>query len=343
MPLSVASVLPGRAGKIIFVCAMSSVCAAYLVSQHRAARTEEADVSLMSKDSSRPDAASPASAAAGGPGISAAPAAASTAPASDAPAFTVKNAPVEHSFAAAARSMGVDAATTAMLAQAFHGDLDLARDLRAGDRVSAVFDKDGTDGAPGAPLAVRIARGTVSHDVFLYRTLQGKPFYYSKDGASTTPTFERYPLNFSRVSSQFALRRLDPVTHQWQSHDGVDLAAPSGTPIHATARGVVRFIGQQTGYGKVIVIQNPAPYSTTFAHLSRFAKGLHRGSRVSRDQVIGYVGETGWATGPHLHYEVHVHHVPKDPLKVQFPQATRLGAAELQQFKARAAELTALL
>lgn len=324
---------------------MSSVCAAYLVSQHRAARIEDADVSLMSKDSSRPDAASAARAPAVVPStVAAAPdtsAASAAVPA--APAFTVKNAPVEHSFAAAARSMGVDAATTAMLAQAFHGDLDLARDLRSGDRVSAVFDKDGADGARGTPLAVRIARGTVTHDVFLYKTLQGKPFYYSKDGASATPTFERYPLNFSRVSSPFALRRLDPVTHVWQSHDGVDLAAPSGTPIHATARGVVRFIGQQTGYGKVIVIQNPAPYSTTFAHLSRFAKGLRRGSRVSRDQVIGYVGETGWATGPHLHYEVHVHHVPKDPLKVQFPQATRLGAAELQQFKARAAELTALL
>jgi murein DD-endopeptidase MepM/ murein hydrolase activator NlpD len=294
----------------------------------------------MSKDSSRtrPAEASPASASATG---AAAQGASAAAPAT--PAFIVKSAPVEYSFAAAARSMGVDAATTATLAQAFHGDLDLARDLHAGDHVSAVFDKDSANGSSGAPLAVRIARGTVTHDVFLYKTLQGKPFYYSKDGASTAPAFERYPLNFTRVSSNFALRRLDPVTHQWQSHDGVDLAAPNGTPIHATARGVVRFIGQQTGYGKVIVIQNPAPYSTTFAHLSRFAKGLRRGSRVSRDQVIGYVGETGWATGPHLHYEVHVHHVPKDPLKVQFPQSTRLGATELQQFKARAAELTALL
>jgi murein DD-endopeptidase MepM/ murein hydrolase activator NlpD len=306
------------------------VCAAYLVSQHRAAHTEEADVSLMSKDSSRPAAASPASAPV-------------AAPASPEAAFTVKNAPVERSFAAATQSMGVDAATTAILAQAFHGELDFARDLRAGDRVSAVFDKDNANGAAGAPLAVRIARGAVTHDVFLHKTLQGKPFYYSKDGASTTPVFERYPLNFTRVSSNFALRRLDPVTHRWQSHDGVDLAAPIGTPVHATARGVVRFIGQKTGYGKVIVIQNPAPYSTTFAHLSRFAKGLRHGSRVSRDQVIGYVGQTGWATGPHLHYEVHVHHVPKDPLKVQFPQATRLGANELQQFKARADELTALL
>jgi murein DD-endopeptidase MepM/ murein hydrolase activator NlpD len=337
MPLSVASVLPGRAGKIVFVCAMSSVCAAYLVSQHHAARTDEPDVSLMSKDSARPAAVLPASALAAGASSVAA------TPASSPPAFTVKNAAVEHSFAAAAQSMGVDPATTALLANAFHGDLNLTRDLRTGDRVSAVFDKDGASGTPRVPLAVRIARGTTTHDVFLYKTLQGKPFYYSKDGPGNAPTFERYPLNFTRVSSNFALRRLDPVTHRWQSHDGVDLAAPIGTPIHATARGVVRFIGQQTGYGKVVKIQNPAPYSTTFAHLSRFAKGLHRGSKVTRGQVIGYVGETGWATGPHLHFEVHVHHVPQDPLKVQFPQATRLGANDLQQFKARAAQLTALL
>lgn len=342
MPFSVARVLPGRAGKIIFVCAMSSVCAAYLVSQHRATNNDEPDVSLMSKDSVRQSTALPASAPTSVPATSASIAA----PSHPAPAFTVKNAPVERSFAAAAQSIGVDAATTAILAQAFHGELDFARDLRSGDRVSAVFDKDsasGPGGAHGAPLAVRISRGTVTHDVFLYKTLQGKPFYYSKDGASTTPAFDRYPLNFTRVSSNFALRRLDPVTHRWQSHDGVDLAAPIGTPIHATARGVVRFVGQKTGYGKVIVIQNPAPYSTTFAHLSRFAKGLRRGSKISRNQVIGYVGETGWATGPHLHYEVHVHHVPQDPLKVPFPQATRLGAGDLPQFRARVAQLTALL
>ena len=325
---------------------MSSVCAAYLVSHKHATRSEEADVSLVSKESARPSTRPMADALASASApITAEPAqpVAPAAPASTPANFTVKQAEVERSFAAAAQSMGVDASTTALLAHAFHHELDFSRDLRAGDRVSAVFDTSSDSSAAHQPLAVRIVRGATAHDVFLHKNLQGKPFYYSKDGASTQPTFERYPLDFTRVSSEFALRRLDPVTRRWQSHNGVDLAAPIGTPIHATARGVVRFIGQQTGYGKVIVIQNPAPYSTTFAHLSRFAKGLRRGSRISRDQVIGYVGETGWATGPHLHYEVHVHHVPKDPLKVELPQTTRLQAAELQQFKARAAQLTALL
>ncbi|MFL9960180.1 peptidoglycan DD-metalloendopeptidase family protein [Paraburkholderia sediminicola] len=293
----------------------------------------------MSKDSARRAAASPATAS---PAADVASAASGT-PAAKPPAFTVKKASIGRSFAAAAQSMGVDAGTTSMLARARRGDLSFSRDLRPGDRVSAVFDESSDSQAAREPLAVRVVRGATAHDVFLYKDLQGKPFYYSKDGASTNPSFERYPLDFTRVSSDFSLRRFDPVLHRWQSHDGVDLAAPIGTPVHATARGVVRFIGRQTGYGKVIVIQNPPPYSTTFAHLSRFAKGLRRGSRVSRDQVIGYVGETGWATGPHLHYEVHVHHVPNDPLTVELPQKTPLQAAEMQQFKARVAQLSALL
>lgn len=339
MPLSVARVLPGRAGEIIVVCAISSICAAYLVSHDRAARTEDPDVSLVSKDSARSPASSPVAVSETAPAASSA----SNAAAAQPPAFTVKKAPIESSFAAAARSIGVDPGTTAILARAFHGDLDFSRDLRPGDQMSAVFDQSSDGAGAREPLAVRVVRGDTAHDVFLYKNLQGKPFYYSKDGASTKPSFERYPLDFTRVSSGFSLHRFDPVLHRWQSHDGVDLAAPAGTPVHATARGVVRFIGRQTGYGKVIVIQNPAPYSTTFAHLSRFAKGLHRGSHVRRDQVIGYVGETGWATGPHLHYEVHVHHVPHDPLTVALPQKTPLHANELQQFKTRVAELTALL
>nr|WP_244196054.1 M23 family metallopeptidase [Paraburkholderia susongensis] len=332
------------------------------MTRDHAVPNDEPGVSLVSKDSTKAVAGSQTSATAGG-----APAA-SAAAAAQPPAFTVKKAPIERNFAAAAQSMGVDTGTTAILVRAFDNELNLARDLQPGDQVSAVFDNGGNGGNGGngdsgasggsnksaanvggnqgatrAPLAVRIVRGSTAHDVFLYKDLQGQPFYYSKDGASTKPAFERYPLDFTRVSSGFSLRRFDPVLHRWQSHNGVDLAAPAGTPVHATARGVIRFIGRQTGYGKVVVIQNPAPYSTTFAHLSRFAKGLRRGSHVTRNQVIGYVGETGWATGPHLHYEVHVNKVPQDPLTVELPEKTPLRADELQQFEARVAQLTALL
>ncbi|OLL32387.1 peptidase M23 [Burkholderia sp. SRS-W-2-2016] len=337
---------------------MSSVCAAYLVSHQRAWRDEEPDVSLVSKDSTRfgARAPNPAAAPAGAtPTAPAAPAPAAPQP----PPFTVRTAPIERTFAAAAKSMGVDAGTTAILSRAFHDELDLSRDLKPGDRVSAVFDNAANSASPAnpadstskgndhaaarEPLAVRIVRGAQTHDVFLHKDLSGKPFYYSKEGVSAGPVFERYPLNFTRVSSEFSLRRLDPVVYRWQSHDGVDLAAPTGTPVRATARGVIRFLGHQTGYGNVVKIQNPAPYSTTFAHLSRFAKGLHNGSHVKRNEVIGYVGETGWATGPHLHYEVHVNNVPRDPLKVDLPQKTTLNADQLKHFEARVAQLTSLL
>jgi murein DD-endopeptidase MepM/ murein hydrolase activator NlpD len=326
---------------------MSSACAVYFVTHERVVRNDEPDVSLLSKDSTQAVARAPMSASASAPAPAAA--AAASAAAAQSPAFTVRQAPVERTFAAAVQSIGVDAGTSAILSRAFHDELDLSRDLKPGDRVSAVFANSGTvsDGssksAPREPLAVRIVRGSTEHDVFLHKDLHGQPFYYSKDGVSAGPAFERYPLDFTRVSSAFSLRRFDPVLHRWQSHDGVDLTAPVGTPVHATARGVIRFIGRQTGYGNVVVIQNPAPFSTTFAHLSRFAKGLRRGSHVKRDQVIGYVGRTGWATGPHLHYEVHVNNVPQDPLKVELPRKSSLAADELRQFESRVAQLTALL
>ncbi|NML32681.1 M23 family metallopeptidase [Paraburkholderia sp. G-4-1-8] len=336
---------------------MSSVCAAYLLTHQRVKRNDEANVSLVSKDSTGAGARVP-NAASAQPGAVPRDPAAAAQQAAPAPAFTVRKAAVKRTFAAAAQSMGVDAGTTAMLTRVFHDELDLSRDLKPGDQLSAVFDNSATDGntsdtaskdgvasadAAGEPLAVRIVHGATTHEVFLHKDLQGKPFYYLKDGTSAGPAFERYPLDFTRVSSEFSLRRFDPVVHRWQSHDGVDLAAPVGTPVRATARGVIRFIGHQTGYGKVVMIQNPPPYSTTFAHLSRFAKGLRHGSHVKRNQVIGYVGTTGWATGPHLHYEVHVNNVPQDPLKVELPQKTALRADELQRFEARVAQLTALL
>ncbi|BEU27242.1 MULTISPECIES: M23 family metallopeptidase [Paraburkholderia] len=328
-----------RSGKVILVCAVSSVCAALIFSPNRAkhaadqddaAGAQSASLNREAVDTTRhAQPASPASAA------------------EAAPQPVVRSATVKSSFAEAAQRLGLDGRTTALLAHAFSGEIDFHRDLKPGNTISLVVDPpeaEATAQAPSTtPLAVRIATGTTSHDLFLYRNLDGKPFYYTKDGASTTPTFTRYPLAYERVSSDFALHRLDPVTHRWQSHDGVDLAAPAGTPVHATARGTVAFIGRQTGYGKVVVLRNPPPYQTVFAHLSRFAKGLHRGAQVHRGQVIGYVGSTGWATGPHLHYEVHVDSVPKDPLTVALPGNNPLDATERAQFAKDADRLAALL
>ncbi|WP_233888338.1 M23 family metallopeptidase [Paraburkholderia flagellata] len=292
--------------------------------------------------------------------------AASAVPASEsAPAFRVETAVVEHSFSEAAQRLGVDAATTARLARAFSGRLDFRRDLQRGSEIRFVFRNDASGAneakdsndvsAPDAgaaqdaktsldtPVAIRISNGNVSHDLFLYRNLAGKAFYYSADGHAATPSFLRYPVTFSRVSSHFSLRRLDPVTHRIQPHEGVDLAAPVGTPVHATARGTVTFAGWQTGYGKVVKLENFGPYSTTFAHLSRFAKHLKAGQTVSKGQVIGYVGATGWATGPHLHYEVHVDQVAQDPLTVDLPHRDPLQGEDKQRFAQQVALMDPLL
>ncbi|MBN3753077.1 M23 family metallopeptidase [Paraburkholderia sp. Tr-20389] len=344
MPLPAFVAPSARSGKVILVCALSSVCAALIFSpQHAKHSVDQDDAAGAPSASPNREAADTARAA------QPAPQPAAPAPASEAtPQPVVRSATIKSSFAEAAQRLGLDSRTAALLAHAFSGEIDFRRDLKAGNTISLVVDPPEAGNAsaqsqPATPLAVRIATGSTSHELFLYRNLEGKPFYYTKDGASTTPAFSRYPLAYERVSSEFALRRLDPVTHRWQSHDGVDLAAPAGTPVHATARGTVAFIGRQTGYGKVIVLRNPPPYQTVFAHLSRFAKGLHRGTQVRRGQVIGYVGSTGWATGPHLHYEVHVDSVPKDPLTVALPGKNPLDATERAQFAKEADRLAALL
>ncbi|WP_244173260.1 peptidoglycan DD-metalloendopeptidase family protein [Caballeronia temeraria] len=260
------------------------------------------------------------------------------------PARTTESATVDQTFSDAAQSLGLGQSTIATLTEAFGSSVDMRRDLKKGDTLSVIYDRpQGGQTAHDEPLAVRLTTGSSSHDVFLYRDPEGEPRYYSKDGKSTKPAFSRYPVVFTRVSSDFSLRRFDPVVHRWQSHDGVDLAAPIGTPVHATAQGKVTFVGRQTGYGKVIMLENPPPYSTVYAHLSRFAKGIRNGGTVKRGQVIGYVGETGWATGPHLHYEVHVDDVAMDPLTVDLPGDDRLHGEERQRFAKEAKSLSEAL
>ncbi|MCX5540790.1 peptidoglycan DD-metalloendopeptidase family protein [Paraburkholderia sp. CNPSo 3076] len=337
--------------------AIGLTSAAWLAHRHANVATDDplADAATVTTAAPEQDAASQA--------------AASAAPASEsASAYRVETAVVGHSFSEAAQRLGVDAATTARLARAFSGRLDFRRDLQRGSEIRFVFRND-TSGANGAseakdandvgaanagapqntvssddtPVAIRISNGNVSHDLFLYRNLAGKAFYYSADGHAAAPSFLRYPVKFTRVSSHFSLRRLDPVTHRVQPHEGVDLAAPVGTPVQATARGTVTFAGWQTGYGKVVKLENFGPYSTTFAHLSRFAKHLKVGQTVSKGQVIGYVGATGWATGPHLHYEVHVDQVAQDPLTVDLPHRDPLQGEDKQRFAQQVALIDPLL
>ncbi|WP_241023345.1 peptidoglycan DD-metalloendopeptidase family protein [Paraburkholderia sp. Ac-20340] len=362
MPKLVSTTSSGVAGKAFIVAALSTVCTAWL--SHQLPKPGD-DVSLHASDDMPEQAARRASV----PAVAQLPTPAPAPVVQPAvPAYRVETVQVKHSFSEAADQMGINAAITAKLAHALEGRIDFRHDLRPGSEVRFVFRNgttqvaasaaaassasaatvaDATTGsaanADATPVAMRISTGKESHDLFLYRNLDGKAFYYRADGRPAAPTFLRYPVNFTRVSSEFSPERLDPVTHRWAAHEGVDLAAPIGTPIHATAQGTVTFAGWELGYGRVIKIKNFGEYSTTFAHLSRFAKSLRAGAQVKQGQVIGYVGKTGWATGPHLHYEVHVDNVPQDPLTVDLPVRTALDGADKEHFAQQVQKLTPML
>ncbi|HEY1611559.1 MAG TPA: peptidoglycan DD-metalloendopeptidase family protein [Paraburkholderia sp.] len=256
-------------------------------------------------------------------------------------AYRLANVTVEGNFLSTMRRAGVSAAGASMLADAFAKEVDFRHDLKPGDAVKLVFDRAGGDAT--LPLAARIELDRRNHQVFLFRDHRGRASYQDKHAPTRAPTMARFPLEVFRVSSAFSPRRFNPVTLQWQAHEGVDLAAPTGTPVRATGDGRVAFVGQQNGYGNVIKLANGGPYSTTFAHLSRFADGLRAGAAVHRGDLIGYVGQTGHATGPHLHYEVRVNGVPNNPLTIRLPAGEPIQTADAGSFARSPGELEALL
>ena len=144
--------------------------------------------------------------------------------------------------------------------------------------------------------------------------------------------FLRSPIEFSRVSSGFTLSRFHPVLNKWRAHKGTDYAAPIGTKVKVTADGIVDFVGTQGGYGNVVIVKHQGRYTTVYGHLSRFATGLHRGQRVLQGDIIAYVGQTGLATGPHLHYEFKINGQQHDPLSVALPDAKPITALQILSF-----------
>lgn len=225
---------------------------------------------------------------------------------------------------------------TMQMADILNSRMDFARDPRKGDRFRVVYETythQGREVGAGRVLALEFENGNTLHNALWFNAPDGSGAYFDFEGRSLRGMFLRSALKFSRISSTFGMRR-HPVHGYWAGHKGVDYAAPNGTPIHATSDGVVSFIGQQRGYGNVIYIQHDNRYSTVYAHQSRFAGGLKKGSRVQQGQLIGYVGATGWATGPHLHYELRVNNAPVNPLSVDVPLARTLDGKERQAFDA---------
>ncbi|MGE5386449.1 MAG: M23 family metallopeptidase [Betaproteobacteria bacterium] len=249
----------------------------------------------------------------------------------------MKAAEIRSSLFAATDASDIPDSIATQLADIFGSDIDFHRDLRKGDRFSVIYEMDYLRGQPartGRILSAEFVNGGKTLRA-IYFEQDGKGAYYTTDGKSLRKAFLRSPLEFSRVTSGFAMR-FHPILRDWRAHKGVDYGAPSGTVVRATADGTVDFVGKQGGYGNMIILRHQGAYSTAYGHLRGFASGLRKGSRVSQGETIGFVGQTGWATGPHLHYEFRISNQQVNPLSVTLPTAMPLDAAQLNRFKATA-------
>ncbi len=225
------------------------------------------------------------------------------------------------------------------IVEIFSSDIDFASDLRRGDRFEVIYETFWQGGEwvrSGRVLGASFKNDGKTHQAIWFGGEHGG--YYDPEGKSLKKAFLKSPLQFSRVTSGFAMR-MHPISGMWKQHKGIDFAAPTGTPIRATGDGRVDFAGGQGGYGNVVVIQHGGSYSTAYAHMSRIAPGIRKGARVSQGDVIGYVGTSGWSTGPHLHYEFRVNNDARDPNSIVAPQAQMLTGTSFHQFRQQVAEI----
>lgn len=227
--------------------------------------------------------------------------------------------------------------TVAMqLVEIFSSDIDFHKDLRKDDNFTVVYETFHSNGEPvksGHILAAEFTNQGKTYRAVYFPDAQGHGGYYTPDGKSLRKAFLRSPLEFSRVTSGFTNARYHPVLKEWRAHKGVDYGAATGTRIKAVADATVAFIGKQGGYGNLIVLKHQGQYSTAYGHLSRFGAGLRVGSKINQGDIIGYVGMTGLATGPHLHYEFRVAGAQRDPLTVAMPTAFPVTAQLRPQFQ----------
>ncbi|MGH8220498.1 MAG: peptidoglycan DD-metalloendopeptidase family protein [Steroidobacteraceae bacterium] len=244
-------------------------------------------------------------------------------------------------FEAMAAAGGHDS-TTLALADIFAWDIDFVNEIQPGDRFTVTYDEvydHGKYAEDGPILAARFINNGHEYVAVRYVSPSGQAAYYTPDGRSMRKAFLRAPLEFTRVSSPFSLHRRHPILNLIRRHTGVDYAAPIGTPVWAAGDGRVIFAGRKGGYGNAVVLDHAHGITTLYGHLSRFARGLHVGEHVSQGTVIAYVGMTGLATGPHLHYEFRVDGVYKNPQTVILPDAVPIEAGLRADFLAKTGPL----
>lgn len=258
----------------------------------------------------------------------------------------VRTGEIKTNLYAATDEAGLPDAAANQVSELFSGDIDFHHDLRKGDRFTVVYEMTYSNGAllhTGRIQAAEFVNQGHTYRALYFQKDAQHGDYYTPEGKSVHKAFLRSPIEFSRVSSRFSLSRFHPILNKWRSHKGTDFAAPMGSKVRVTADGIVSLIGKQGGYGNVIMVNHQGRYTTVYGHLSRFAQGLHKGQHVAQGDTIGYVGMTGLATGPHLHYEFKVNGQQQDPLRVALPDAKPIDSSYLAAFQPVANDLVARL
>ncbi|RUM79539.1 MAG: hypothetical protein DSZ14_03640 [Candidatus Thioglobus sp.] len=244
---------------------------------------------------------------------------------------------LDHSTIIITRSLNYDAKKANIspkivktLIRIFSWEIDFNKDLRKGDRFIIV----GKHGAN--PSALIYIGATKSVAVFSYTDKHGRTGYYDINGRTLYPSFLKYPLKHSRISSKFQRKRLHPILKTWRPHRAVDFVAKKGTPVYSVASGIIQRRKNMGVLGNVVYVKHGSNYTTVYAHLSKFARGLKPSSKVKKGQVIGYVGSTGRSTGPHLHYELRYKGIRKNPLTHPLPKQKQVAHTDLWRFKNKA-------
>lgn len=243
---------------------------------------------------------------------------------------------IDSSLFLAAKTAGLDESVIMGLANIFGWDVDFSLDIRSGDKFDLVYEElfvDGEKIGNGKILAAHFTNKNKTYKAVLYTDKKGRSHYYTPDGHSMRKEFLRSPVEFARISSHFNLKRKHPVLHRIRAHRGTDYAASRGTPIRATGDGKIIHAGRKGGYGKAVIIKHGQKFTTLYAHMSKYGRGVRTGKKITQGQIIGYVGSTGLASGPHLHYEFRVNGVHKNPVTVSLPKAKHIPAKDMDHFK----------
>ena len=252
---------------------------------------------------------------------------------------------IESSLFGAGEEAGMSDMMVLQLAEAFGYDIDFAQDLRVGDSFTVIYDdvyREGERLRDGNIIAATFINHGKRYSAFRYTNAEGETRFYSEDGRPLRKTFLRTPVDFTRITSGFSVARMHPILGTMRAHKGVDYAAPMGTPIRAAGDGKIAFRGWQAGYGNVVIIQHNGHNSTLYGHMAHFANEAV-GQRIAQGATIGYVGMTGLATGPHLHYEFRIDGQHRDPLTVTTLPPEPLPGNELGHFRTQTQPMLAKL